>query len=285
MTPSVYQFPAELNLAFLCQIYHDISTIKKAKTILFDWQNVVKIETEAMVFYLSLQAWCTTNKINIEHISESNSSYQRLQNIISIDYMDNTLQDIYVSPARDEAEMVTKREKIKQFLKQSMQIGKRKLETEVIEILFYELFMNICQHSRDTNGFIFIPAVTEDGVFEMLASDLGVGIVYNIRNYFTEKSFENDARVIEYASQDWITSKTTDKNQGRGLNIIKTSVEALKGELRILCGHGCVKWGIEEQLFSDTTALVHRGTFLHIILNINQLSEIEEADYSDNFDF
>ncbi len=201
--------------------------------------------------------------------------------MVCIDYLKTPLgQDMYIAPAQNEAETQMIKGIVKQFFQNSVQADTQKLDTEGIETLFSELFMNICQHSFDTNGFIFIPAVTKEGQFEMIASDLGTGIVSNIRNCYLHEAFVDDASVIEYATRDWISSRTKIQNRGRGLNTVLTCVQALKGSLNILSENGqlILENGRVSLMGLSST---HIGNFLHIAFNINQLREKEESDYID----
>lgn len=281
MTPYIYVLPHKINLLFLRGLYYEIVKLIGDKVIVLDWSNVEKVETGAITYYLCLQNYCCSNDITIQHAHKENLCYQRIENIMKIDYLNpHFLQDIYIVPAKNEAETHMIKGIVKQFFENSVEGITKKLETQGIETMFSELFMNICQHSQDTNGFIFIPAVTIDGQFEMVASDLGVGIVQNIRNYFSGTIFENDESVIEYATKNLITTASTRQNQGKGLNTILTSVKFLKGRLTIFCEKGHLQ--MENDIVSlKPLALSHKGTFLHISFNINQLDEKEETDYED----
>lgn len=271
-----YTLPNHIALSYFNEIFDDIAD-KKAINIILNWSSVENIATDAIAFYLCIQQWCISQNIDIQHLCSENICCKRIQSINSIDYLKGGFkQDVYIVPAKDEAETHMIKGIVKQFFENSVEIHKKRLETQSMETLFSELFMNICQHSFDKNGFIFIPAVSESGQIEMIASDLGVGIIHNIKNFHSQ-AFESDANVIEYATRDWISSHTTPQNKGRGLSIVLTCVQTLKGKLNILSQKGQLR------MENSTVSLhnldkVHKGTFVHISFNISQLDEKEDSD-------
>jgi hypothetical protein len=147
------------------------------------------------------------------------------------------------------------------------------------------LYMNICQHSTENKGYIFISEPDESGEILLSFSDLGVGIVQNLRSFdFPKTTSMSDAEVIEYATQDFVTTKSGIQNQGRGLHTLLTGVRAMNGKTQIFCekGHFIVEMNQTSHLSLNYE---HKGTFIVVKFNIHELEPKSDDDYSSDIDF
>jgi len=165
--------------------------------------------------------------------------------------------------------------------------------TPIINI-FYEAFMNICQHSgSEYSGFILVKICEERISFYI--SDTGKGIAKNIKDYYTELKFENDADAFDYAVQDGITTHTTTQNQGKGLANINSQLSAVGGEWLIYTNTAiierkyekCEKYDSDTKQFKVTKSQTQyqTGTFFRIIIEKSHLQPADKNEYDENIDF
>jgi anti-sigma regulatory factor (Ser/Thr protein kinase) len=223
------QLPKLISLNFLSEL---LQVIKKQniQKITFDWSEVENIADETIGFYLSFVSFLEQNTIDLIAENESQCAcYQRIRNIQHCNILERTdfCKDIYVASVKTLEEQEQLRMQMKEFFRSCVPVGSKDIQP--IDTIFLELFMNICQHSANQNGFVFMPFSYDNNSITLIMNDLGDGIVNVIRNYFTDETFNIDANVIQYATQDFITTKSTKNNQGRGLNILRTIMISIKG--------------------------------------------------------
>ncbi len=280
----IIQLPKLINLHFLSELLQDIKN-KNIQKITFDWSKVENIADETIGFYLSFVSFLEQN--NIDLIAENATQcacYQRISNIQHCNILErtDTCKDIYVASVNTLEKQEQLRMQMKDFFRFCIDVGNKDIQP--IDIIFSELFMNICQHSANKNGFVFMPFFYNTNAITLIMNDLGDGIVNVIRNYFVDKSFEIDATAIQYATQDFITTESTKSNKGRGLNTLKTILFKIVGDLQIYSERGLYEIREGKEVLSNLP-YQHIGTLIKVNILIENLPQKEENDFSQDIDF
>jgi anti-sigma regulatory factor (Ser/Thr protein kinase) len=153
-----------------------------------------------------------------------------------------------------------------------------------VEQIFGELYMNVCQHSGFNGGLIYIPDVEDNDYITIIVADLGKGIPGNIKICFPEYSEKSDIDAIEFATNDWITTKSTPQNYGRGLAHLLTISDALQGEVTIISGQGkLIRSNNENQKLPFDEYFP--GTLISAKLNLRNFEKQEKQLFDENVDF
>ena len=154
----------------------------------------------------------------------------------------------------------------------------------IISIIFPELYLNICHHSGTKNALYFFSECSDENKMEIIFLDTGVGIPKKIKKYFKDKKFKNDAECIEYALQYSITTKSLIQNYGRGLDTIKSCISANHGELKIISNKGIYSCINSQRILSERSHNF-KGTLIYIKIDLNNLENKQEIDYSNEINF
>lgn len=131
-----------------------------------------------------------------------------------------------------------------------------------------EIFNNIENHSGIRIGCIHMQHFPNKSEIIIAVSDFGVGIPVAIRRKFPGL---DDAEAIHHASQPGVTSGSTLRNQGVGLDLLITLVVGTnKGSVHIHSGHGKLACKIVSNGHVRKpwqTAAYYPGTMIEIRLN------------------
>jgi anti-sigma regulatory factor (Ser/Thr protein kinase) len=273
--------PIILEAKFLMGLYMELQK-PIISEICLDWADNLEVDTNAIALYLSLKQALESNNVILSHINYlENQSYRRIERVIHCSVEDNNCKDIYITPVRSEREVEMLRMYLNRFFHSCLPI--RNLNTHPLEIIFFELFMNICQHSFDDSGFAFI-SYDESNHIKFVFSDLGIGIAQKIKSFFTDKEFLSDAHAIEYATQDLVSTQTTKHNKGRGLNTLISIIAIYKANLEIICNHGKFITNSNRTILEDLMYF-YQGTLISITFEINHLNKKESHYYEEEIDF
>ncbi len=273
--------PLKLEAKFLMELYIQLQESGYTE-IYFDWINNHSVDVNAIALYLSLKQVFGFKGITLKHINHTeNQSYLRIEKVINCSIADNDCKDIYITPVRSEEEVEMLKIYLSRFFHLCLPI--QNLDTRPLEILFFELFMNICQHSFDDNGFVFV-SYGENRLMQFVFSDLGIGIAQKIKAFFTNKDFPTDAHAIEYAMQDLVSTQTTTHNKGRGLNTLYSNIVAYKAELEIICNGGRVIIS-DNRTIADNLAYFYQGTLISITFDMSYLKAKEQVNFEEEIDF
>ena len=276
--------PKLIKLYFLSELLQKIKE-EKLTTITFNWINVENIADETIGFYLSFLSFLEQNKINLVCENEKKCAcYQRISDIQHCNILEitNGCKDIYVASVKTLEAQEQLRMQMKDFFRSCINVGNKDIQP--IDTIFSELFMNICQHSANKNGFVFMPFLSNTNSITLIMNDLGDGVVNIIRNYFIDETFNIDANVIRYAMENFVTTKSTESNQGRGLNILKTLMIRIKGDLQVYLEKGLYEISKGKEILSDLS-YKHIGTLIKVNILIENLPQKEEDDFSQDIDF
>jgi hypothetical protein len=278
------QLPKLINLHFLSELLQDIKE-QNIQKITFDWLEVENIADETIGFYLSFVSFLEQNAIDL--VCENGiqcACYQRISNIQYCNILERTdfYTDIYVASVKTLEEQEQLRMQMKEFFRSCVPVGNKDIQP--IDTIFLELFMNICQHSANQNGFVFVPYLANKNSITLIMNDLGNGIVKNIRNHYVAMDFEKDADAIQFATEKFITTKSTESNQGRGLNTLKTIMFKIVGDLQIYSERGLYEIKEGREILSNLP-YQHTGTLIKVNILIENLPQKEEDDFSQDIDF
>jgi anti-sigma regulatory factor (Ser/Thr protein kinase) len=278
-------FPHEADVLFIQMVINEIFN-SRLKEVELDWTECSEITPEGLCLFLNLKTELEIRGITVSHRNnKNNEGFKKTEIVLSFPAEKGALENfphgIYISAVNAEEEIVMRSETMKRYFRQQSRFAGYDLTT--LETLFSELFMNVCQHAEYLNGFIYIPPIKADGTISIHVSDLGIGIPKKIRDYFHEITFENDAACIQYATVNFVTTKSHTRNYGRGLNTLKTSVTIMKGEAEIRSSKGYYLIGKEEKLAE--LDYEHQGTLISIRLNLNNFEKQSDPDYNEEVRF
>lgn len=183
---------------------------------------------------------------------------------------------------KTETKLLEERTIVNNFL--SLQIESKFDYDFILSILFSELYMNICQHSESKQSFYFFSKCNSENSIEIIFFDTGIGIPNKIREYYKNKTFENDSECIEFALQNNVTTKSFIQNYGRGLDNVNSCITSYCGEFQIFSGDGKFSFdGTKNKLSSLSKKL--NGTMVFIKINLKNLTFKQDSDYSNELTF
>lgn len=150
-----------------------------------------------------------------------------------------------------------------------------------IKVCFEEIFNNINDHSSENTGCVFAQHYPFKNEIRVCFSDFGVGIPYNVRKL---KPLLTDGQSIELATEYGFTTRSTERNGGRGLNtLIQNVVKNNKGQVYIHSNHGILKSTyLDEKIVYENHNHpgFYPGTLLDIVFRTDTIEEEEEEEFS-----
>ena len=274
MTQETYTLLAKIDLHYFSNLLLEIETAQTPQ-ITLDWSGCISIDKESYCSILHLRDIMATKNATLSHLGETNAIYQTVKHIFEYD-LDNssdTFSGVFISPIESEALISQHQGLMENFYSKYT----NQYDITSLKNIFQELYMNVCQHSEVSKGYIFMANPDADGNCEMIFSDKGIGIVDKIRNFFESENFTTDANVIEYATKQGITTKSQTQNQGRGLNNLVTQIQSLKATLRIYANEGIFQ-KIIQNVTLHNNSLLYKGTLLYLSFNICNLPLREDDE-------
>jgi hypothetical protein len=277
-----YILPEVLDLKFLHEIFYEIKE-KRVNKMSWDWKICKEISDEIKCSLLHFSDEINSFHFDLVHENTSSILDEVKQIINRTNVLPNDFsKGIFISAVNKEEVLLNDKLRLEKFL--SYCFPEKNIDFSKVGNLFSELYMNICQHSEISKGYIYIAKPDKHGDLNMFFSDLGVGIATKIKNYFTDKSFNNDAEAIDYATELYITTKSGPTNQGKGLDTIKTSTIALGGKLGIYSGQGLLEI-TEDKKAPSILKYRHLGSLITLKININNLETEKVVTYDEEIDF
>lgn len=166
----------------------------------------------------------------------------------------------------------------------SRNMGVDILQLGTFSEIISEVFNNISDHSEENNGFIFAQYYpNNNNVLRIAISDFGVGIPRTMRRVFPSLS---DGELISQALQRNITSQSTPRNRGIGLDtLVYNTVVNSNGTVKIRSNYGEViinplKDGSRKVLIQESNYF-YPGTFIELELSpMHLVDELEEEDFT-----
>lgn len=284
--------PGKADKEFWHSIIDSIRSDKfNSASIQFDWSACTQIDDISLCLLLNIIVECESRKIRIFNAPLNPDSFYQIKVYPLISFPINNLDTneikshAFVTAVNDDEKALARVELMKKFLGNHELL--RNVDTSALEIIFAELYMNVCQHSslaEIENGMVLISVDESHGLLEMVVSDIGVGIPANIKEAFEAFEDECDAKAIAYATEDMVTTRNTEQNYGRGLNTLKTSVVSLNGELDIFSGNGhfSIRSGNENHM---ELSCYHNGTQIRLLFDLSNFEMRSKSDFSEEVNF
>lgn len=149
-----------------------------------------------------------------------------------------------------------------------------------LQILLQELFNNTRDHSTKDYCCTYSQFYPNKNEIEIGISDLGVGIPYNVKAKVPHLQY--DWQCISQALNRGFTTLTNPHNMGEGLYILKRYITNDKiGYVSIISGNGHYKLFPSGNEYSNVLNYTYPGTYISIVININNISNILIDDYID----
>lgn len=282
--------PSQPDLNYFAQL---LKTIKEEQVsydnIEMDWSVCETIDSKVYCILLHFQDIPNVTHINL--VASTNRELNTAKSLLNTRLGNATNcqiieSGIFLSPIYSQEWILQHKEDMKSFYKGFAYEFER--DYGVIESIFSELYMNVCQHSSISKGYIFIAKPNEVGTCNIIFSDIGVGIVSKILSFYQRQDIENhcntegrpysDAAVIEYATREGITTRSETQNQGRGLSNLKSQMQSLQGDLEIRSRFGLYKQN-NSGISLEQTTCEHSGTYICLTFNFSALPPKEDIDY------
>lgn len=188
----------------------------------------------------------------------------------------------FLSSANDERIIVSRKVMMENYLRSHSMLSNYDLTG--VEQIFSELFMNVCQHSGFHQGLVYIPDFTGSKHLSIIVVDLGKGIPANIKLCFPEYETRSDEDAIEFATNDWITTKSTPQNYGRGLAHLLSISDSIGGEVVIVSGAGkLIRTNSESHKYKFDGFFP--GTLVHAKLDLCNFELREQHAFNEDIDF
>jgi anti-sigma regulatory factor (Ser/Thr protein kinase) len=195
---------------------------------------------------------------------------------------ENATVGFFLSSANDEATIVSRKQTMVDYLRSVAPLGN--VDLTGVEQVFGELYMNVCQHAACEGGLVYIPNLKNGEQLSVIVVDLGTGIAANIKKYFPDYEPRPDQEAIAYATQDFITTKSTAQNYGRGLAFLLNMADTSEGEVSIVSGNGkLIRRNAETHLAHFDNYF--QGTLIHLQLNIRNFDKEEPLRFDEDVDF
>jgi hypothetical protein len=151
-----------------------------------------------------------------------------------------------------------------------------------------EIFNNILDHSGSPiGGSAFAQHYPRTHEINLCIADCGMGIANTMKKEYTldrdGNILDTDAKMINYATFHKVTTKSTPRNRGVGLEHLVTIIENNKGFMRILSNQGSLVYNGNQQVSSKKRILTdlgsyYDGTLILLSINTKTLDEEDEED-------
>lgn len=271
----LYQLPKHIDLYYFSNLVLEIKNNNFASVIL-DWKMCEYIDIKNYCHILHLRA-LFDDASKIKHLSLNNYVYREISFIFEYDLENKSdnFSSIFISPIFSEEHLLQDSKIFNNFYSASIGEG---YDISSLRIIFSELYMNICQHSEVSKGYIFVSEPDNEGNYEIIFSDKGVGIVRKVREYYQSENFSTDADVIRYATQEGKTTQSILQNQGKGLANLVSQVGSLKADLQIYSSKGVYKKIGEAAPSLEDNIHEYEGTLIYLRFNIANIPLYLEDD-------
>lgn len=153
-----------------------------------------------------------------------------------------------------------------------------------LETALSEVFNNIIDHSGSPiGGCSFAQHYPNKKRIMLSIGDYGVGIANKMKNKFSHDNYGNpldtDAKLINYATQHKVSTKTTPHNRGLGLENLVKIMEYNKGSMKILSNEGLFVYNGNRKSLQNANGY-YQGTLVLLTFRTDTLEVEEEEDLS-----
>ena len=159
---------------------------------------------------------------------------------------------------------------------------------DVLGLNWAELFNNICDHARsEVQGYCFTQHYPCRQQLVTAVCDFGIGIptsINQMRRAMGAASLPEPAALRE-ALRRGVTTRSTPRNRGFGLDSLATSVQALGGELIFMSNFALLTQNATGEIRAATLPYCVPGTLIVVTLNTANLLGVEGEPEADEFGF
>jgi hypothetical protein len=169
--------------------------------------------------------------------------------------------------------------KVSYWLKRNSALSLEEIQG-VINVPLPEMINNVLDHSQSPIGcYICAQAYPQGGRLLLSVVDLGVGFLTTLKNRYPYLTCEAEA--IDLAVQPGISSKSTVRNAGAGLDVIRGFLQHYSGEFEIISNNGRWFQNAEGQCATRTLPFAFPGTSISVILENAMILQrlVEDIEY------
>ncbi|MEK4880111.1 MULTISPECIES: hypothetical protein [Paenibacillus] len=282
--------PEKMNRATMYNFINEIiddDRQPKADSFEFMFNTLKFIEPVGVTVLSNITEWLIDKGIDLEYTYPKINYFEKIN---SMCYLDDSLYfERYLNEKiRPNAEprpttipltLVTINESYQWFQKVIFWMsGKLGITTESLadyKMCFQEIFNNINDHSTEHIGCAFIQHYPKENKICIAISDFGVGIPYNLQKLHPSL---NDAQAIKEAVKQGISTKSTPRNRGAGLDtLIHNVVLNNMGSVYIHSNYGILECKYKNegiQMSSRLKRVFYPGTLIEINLRTDTIENI-----------
>jgi anti-sigma regulatory factor (Ser/Thr protein kinase) len=274
--------------------FHVVKNIKSTKLIV-DFQDIKFLETDDIVMLTSVieYIYLENSKCDVEFINGSNNLNVHLHNINFKKFWNdefNRNELINIGNSNTISLWQIKEEYTFSYLQKMREFFEYKFfnnkDLSDLTSNLDEVFNNIFDHSSSkVNGFIIGQYFPKPNTLSFSICDLGIGIPtrINLYNISENKEALSDSEAIFKSLERGVTTKTSQRNKGFGLNNILQLTESSNGELRIYSNNGYLIKNANESFEYFDLKYYFPGTIIRIEIDANSFETLSIKE--DIFDF
>ena len=159
---------------------------------------------------------------------------------------------------------------------------------DILHTSLAELFNNICDHAQSpVQGYCFTQYYPNRQQLVTAVCDFGIGIPASINRLWQAQGRRGlpDADAMRAALRRGVTTQSTPRNRGFGLDNLATSARSLQAELTFISNFAHLRQLTTGELVTRQPPCFFPGTLIVVTLNIPQLPAVEEELETDEFSF
>ena len=159
---------------------------------------------------------------------------------------------------------------------------------DVLGLNWAELFNNICDHSKsEVQGYCFTQHYPNRQQLVTAVCDFGIGIPTSINQMRRTAGTASlpETAALQEALRRGVTTQSTPRNRGFGLDSLSTSVRALGGELIFMSNFAFLTQNEAGEVRVSKLPYCVPGTLIVVTLNTATLPDVEDEPDTDEFGF
>lgn len=165
------------------------------------------------------------------------------------------------------------------WLHTNSRISKTKVE-DMVMIAMPEVINNVFDHSRSPFGcYVCAQAYIANRRLLLSVMDFGIGFLRSLSPSYP--TLQEDEEAIALATQAGVSSKTSPRNAGRGLYILRDWAKDRGAVLEIISRQGFWSQAPMGNSAGRRLAFDFPGTCINLSVEVENLAEFEEADGGD----
>lgn len=289
-TPQYVEFVPALTAA-----YHALSTSPPPAKLIINVSACDFLAPGHLVVLACLIEAYYQQQIDVELLVADNEVYRYLQQIRFFEYWglgfsrhEFTNNDLVTNLClwQVDATMIDHyAQQAKEYFSQQVLPGKN---LDVLSLNWAELFNNICDHSRSgVQGYCFTQHYPNRQQLVTAVCDFGIGIPTSINTMRRAlgQPLLAESEALRNALERGITTRSTPRNRGFGLDSLATSVRALGGELIFLSNFAQLLQAPSGKIEAKGLPYYVPGTLIVVTLNTASLPDVETEQETDEFSF